>query len=207
LDWIKACKEKATSVPIVRETITQYYNLIAKLTYQDMETSTQEELVKLLASEENIAVLFKINNVYNDVLDKVCNTTLVNQAKEIAEELNIKYEICNGNKWYSRYAQIHFYKTEWKHFCISFEFMSDNFKNFNYGVKFRSEKDKDKEQYKKTINKKLGGSSSEWYASYKPFKYKDWKADEFEKLYKGEIKDEIISITKQIIEDLKDIDL
>lgn len=207
LDWIKACKEKATSVPIVRETITQYYNLIAKLTYQDMATSKTEELIELLASEENIAVLFKINNVYNDVLDKVCNTTLVNQAKEIAKELNIEYKICNGNKWYNKWAQIQFYKTEWEHFCISFEFGSDNFKNFYYGVKFRSEEDKGQKQYKEIINKKLRGSSSEWYASSKPF-YNDWNnADVFTKLYNGEIKGEIISIIKQIIEDLKDIDL
>ena len=30
-DWLISCKEKAVSSPIVRETITQYYNLILKL--------------------------------------------------------------------------------------------------------------------------------------------------------------------------------
>ena len=57
-DWLISCKEKAASSPIVRETITQYYNLITKLTNQDMENSTKEKLVDLLANKDNIAAMF-----------------------------------------------------------------------------------------------------------------------------------------------------
>ncbi|MGN0280675.1 MAG: PD-(D/E)XK nuclease family protein, partial [Prevotella sp.] len=63
-DWLISCKEKAVSSPIVRETITQYYNLILKLTNQNMESSTKEELVNILANRDNIAAMFKIRSVH-----------------------------------------------------------------------------------------------------------------------------------------------
>lgn len=207
-DWLISCKEKAASSPVVRETITQYYNLILKLTNQDMEKSTREKLVDLLANKDNIVAMFKIRSVHFDVLNKICNTTLKGQVQEIANELKMVCT-CSTTDWSKQYSHFFFSKPEWKHFWIGFEFMGNDLKNFNYGVRYISQLDKEnaKDEYKE-ISRRLGGKHNEWWASYKPFKDPDWKDDVvFEHLFDDTIKTEIMNNVKEICKDLEGIDL
>ena len=207
-DWLISCKEKAASSPVVRETITQYYNLILKLTNQDMESSTKEKLVDLLANKDNIAAMFKIRSVHFDVLNKICNTTLKGQVQEIANELKMVCT-CSTTDWSKQYSHFFFSKPEWKHFWIGFEFMGNDLKYFNYGVRYISESDKEnaKDEYKE-ISRKLGGEPNSWWPSYKPFKYPNWNDDVvFEHLFDDTIKTEIMNNVKEICKDLEGIDL
>ena len=56
------------------------------------------------------------------------------------------------------------------------------------------------------ISKEIGGKHNDWWASYKPFKCRNWNADEFERLYDGTIKDEIKRIVTKLCDDLKGIE-
>lgn len=208
-NWLICCKEKAASSPIVRETITQYYNLIAKLTNQDMENSTKEKLVDILANKDNIAAMFKIRSVHYDVLNRICNTTLIQQVQEIANELEMACT-CSTTDWCKRWSGHFFFsKPEWKHFCIGFEFMGDELKDFNYGVRYIGESEKGKsEDVKKAIFAKLEGTSNSWWASFKPFKYQSWNNDVvFERLYDGTIKTEIMDNVRDVCKSLDGIEL
>ena len=208
-DWLISCKEKAVSSPIVRETITQYYNLILKLTNQDMEWSTNEKLVELLANRDNIAAMFKICSVHYDVLNKICNTTLIEKVQEIANELNLDCT-CPTTNWCKRWSGHFFFsKPEWKHFCIGFEFMGDELKDFNYGVRYKSGTGKGKsEDVKDAILKRLGEKYNDWWASYKPFKYQSWNNDVvFERLYDGTIEEEIKNNVIELCNKLEGINL
>ena len=217
-DWLISCKEKAASSPVVRETITQYYNLILKLTNQDMESSTKEKLVDLLANKDNIAAMFKIRSVHFDVLNRICNTTLKEQVQEIANELKMVCT-CSTTDWSEQYSHFFFAKPEWKHFWIGFEFMGNGLKNFNYGVRYISQLDKEnaKDEYKE-ISRRLGGNHNDWWPSFKSFKsfkdpYKsfkdpDWNDDVvFEHLFDGTIKTEITNNVKELCKELEGIDL
>lgn len=208
-DWLISCKEKAVSSPIVRETITQYYNLILKLTNQDMEGSTNEKLVELLANRDNIAVMFKIRRVHYDVLNRICTTTLIEQVQEIAKELDMVCT-CSTKDWCKRWSGHFFFsKPEWKHFCIGFEFMRDELKDFNFGVRYISESERMKvPDIKQTIFNILQGASNSWWASFKPFKYQSWNNEVvFERLYDGTIKTEIINNVKELCRSLDGIEL
>lgn len=187
--WISSCKEKAVAMPVVRETMTQYLDLILKLTNQNMENTIKEELVAYLATPENIDAVCKIQKVYDAVRNEIFNKELKKQVKEIANKMKLyfhpDFDITNIN-WCKQYeGQFYFYKPEWESFCICFEFMSDGLKNFNYGIKYRdaskigSKKDEKGEMYSH-----FGGSFSEWYAFYKPFPIHNWNDEtDFEKLY------------------------
>ncbi|MDD6784530.1 MAG: PD-(D/E)XK nuclease family protein [Prevotellaceae bacterium] len=208
-DWLICCKEKAASSPVVRETITQYYNLILKLTNQDMESSTKEKLVDLLANKDNIAAMFKIKSVHYDVLNKICNTTLKGHVQKIANELEMEC-ICSTTDWCKRWnGHFFFYKPEWKFFCIGFEFMGNDLTNFNYGIRYKGELEKGKApDVKQEILRKLGGKHNEWWASHKPFKDQDWNNDVvFEHLYDGTIKTEITNNVKELCKELEGIGL
>ena len=211
LDWLAACKEKAVSIPTVRETITQYHKLISKLTHQDMETSTKEKLLEQLATKENIAAVFRIHNIYSDVLNQVCNTELINQIKGISEELDLQYD-CSSKNWCKRWnGQFFFYKPEWKYFDIGFEFMSDDLKNFCFGIRYKREAKGMASDIKNQISTILNdghSSTNDWWASFKQFEYPNWdNEDVFNKLYNGEIKEEIKRNITDLQKKLEGIDL
>lgn len=211
LEWLSACKDKASSVPIVRETITQYYNLIAKMTNRDMETSINEELINMFANRRNISAVFKINQIYNDVLNRVCNTTLLEQIKEIADDLNLHCK-CRQTNWCKRWnGQFFFSKHEWRHFCIGFEFMRDNLSDFNYGIRYKEEAEKETlTDVEEKIRKRLTDGrfrQNSWWVFFKPFKYNNWNDDVFIRLYNGEIKLEIKRNVEKLLIVLKNIKL
>ena len=211
LEWLSACKDKASSVPIVRETITQYYNLIAKMTNRDMETSINEELINMFANRRNISAVFKINQIYNDVLNRVCNTTLLEQIKEIADDLNLHCK-CRQTNWCKRWnGQFFFSKHEWKHFCIGFEFMRDNLSDFNYGIRYKEETEKGTlTDVEEKIRKRLNDGrfrQNLWWVFFKPFKYNNWNDDVFIRLYNGETELEIKRNIEELLIVLKDIKL
>ena len=209
-DWLIDCKEKATSSPVVRETITQYFNLILKLTNQDMESSTKEKLVDLLAAnKDNITAMLKISSVCNDTLNKVCDTKLREQIQKIANELEMDWT-CSSTNWCERWkGHFFFSKPEWKYFCIGFEFMGNVLTNFNYGTRYKGVSEIGKApEVKQEISRKLGGKSNEWWASYTQFKYPDWNDGVvFEHLFDGTIKTEITNNVKELCKELEGIDL
>ncbi len=51
--WLEKCKEKAVNQPILRETLTQYINLIKFLTGQTMNEKMENEIVKLLLNNNS----------------------------------------------------------------------------------------------------------------------------------------------------------
>ncbi len=211
LPWISLCKEKATDVPTVRETLTQYYNLIAKLTYQDMEQTTKEKMVELFATKENVAALFKIKDVHEEVLNKICNTELKRQVEEIAEELSLEYEwFCRS--WHVHDSHFFFRKASWKHFHIAFEFIKDGFRHMIYGIWHDDAKDKEIPQQhlvrEKLRERMKEGKSSSWFDWYKDFDYKDWNdAGTFEKLYDGSIKKAIKEKVEELLAQTSDLDM
>jgi len=63
LNWLAECKKVAVDNPTIRETITQYINLIKKLTHQEGEQKMYEDLAKIFTeSEEHYEALLKLNS-------------------------------------------------------------------------------------------------------------------------------------------------
>lgn len=132
------------------------------------------------------------------------NTSFKTSIEMLARKhgLNCKYTPGNWCKQYE--GQFSFYKPEWKHFCICFEFMGDNLTNFNYGIRYKDDSELDQEKKtKEDIAKKLGGTTSQWYASYKPFDPKDWNNNDVLDRLRNDamtplIGDKIDSLLKQL---------
>ncbi|MGK0449277.1 MAG: hypothetical protein ACJA2M_003082 [Polaribacter sp.] len=53
LEWLKKCQKEAADVPILRETIKQYINLIKKITNQNTNSKMNEEIIKLITSSDD----------------------------------------------------------------------------------------------------------------------------------------------------------
>lgn len=68
IEWLKSCKEKAVNHPILRETMTQYINLIKQLTGQTMNDDMKNEIVdEVIKDNDSLNAFFEIKNNINEV--------------------------------------------------------------------------------------------------------------------------------------------
>lgn len=127
VNWLNACIEKSTSLPIIRETLIQYRNLIRKLTNQCSSKDKEMEVTELLLSSEiNFKTAQDIANAINsivkvqdDVVKQIRNRICAKYKSKVADlilfsfrgyeiKLNITYEYgwfhygifpTKNNKW------------------------------------------------------------------------------------------------------------
>ncbi len=93
-DWLYSCQKEATNFPILRESISQYINLIKSLTNQTSYHNMNNEIVKgIFSSPEKLdAYLTLVGN--KEVEYEIYDTILQNfkvQLEEVAKELNLKF--------------------------------------------------------------------------------------------------------------------
>jgi hypothetical protein len=68
-DWIEKCIEKSVSLPLIRETLIQYLNLIKKLTHQTMNNELKTEIKNLI--KNNFSESSEIKNNYENARKEV----------------------------------------------------------------------------------------------------------------------------------------
>lgn len=103
LSWLELCLKEVTNVPILRETINQYINLVKKLTHQLSDKKMEDQLVKAITANYQEAQLITrniqkaevsiIRELFKDV-EIICMELLNNKEEWVYktdENLNEKY--------------------------------------------------------------------------------------------------------------------
>ena len=190
LPWLECCEQAAVRHPLIRETIHQYIINLKEI-LNIMEKNTQDSLFdRIVENKEYIlSVLFLKDNLVeiqckmwkNVFIKQICNAV----AKD--NEMEIQYY---GHPWSTQYMGVSFKK--WKYVSVSFEFLSNGFKNFIYGIKFKNlQIDKGiREEIKMKLANIERGQASNWYPWYKiDEQYRDWSVvNAIEALYNDEMK-------------------
>ncbi|PWK80240.1 PD-(D/E)XK nuclease superfamily protein [Mucilaginibacter oryzae] len=127
-EWLELCRKEVVMLPIIRESITQYLNLIKYLTNQTLNDTMAEELYTLLVSnlESSFIIADNLKQSLTKLIDKL-DTELIT----IAKELGLNYD--NNVDFKGNYTGFWFWKDEWKHVNFGFQFWSKN-RDFIYGV-------------------------------------------------------------------------
>lgn len=120
VNWLEECKKEAVNIPTLRETISQYINLIKKLTHQTTNKDMETEIHKLiLENYEESSII--VNNfikaqisLSNEILNKV-----LSDVKPFIEKNNWIIDIADSIKNEKSGGGIYFkpnlYQgTEWK---------------------------------------------------------------------------------------------
>lgn len=83
INWLEECKKDSVNIPILRETISQYINLLKKLTNQNLNKKMNQDIIsRVLRDKDSLnacVTLFKAFKGYdyiekglkNDVIDKI----------------------------------------------------------------------------------------------------------------------------------------
>lgn len=121
IPWLSKCVELSACLPLIRETINQYIDVLRTLTYSDMENSN--EVIKIMSQEQNLDAVFTIASNINAMIDNIINEILYPQLVAIANERGLELEFQKKSGWMTEsYSGWSFKNPNWKYFKISVEF-------------------------------------------------------------------------------------
>lgn len=211
LPWLECCEQAAVRHPLIRETIHQYIINLKEI-LNIMEKNTQDSLFdRIVENKEYIlSVLFLKDNLVeiqckmweNVFIKQICNAVAKDNEMEIQPY---------GSPESTQYMGVSFKKKEkeWKYVSVSFEFLSNGFKNFIYGIKFQNPENEKKDEIKEKLPEELtnmeGVRTSNWYPWLKIDEdFPNWEEDAIKALYDGNMKEHIESKLQDLVKIIDD---
>lgn len=96
--WLSQCVKTAYNRPLIRETMTQYINLLKQLTGKDMDKEQIDEVTKLAL--DNLEAASILMGVKDDVAQSLLNTYLIPRLVDFAKENGLDFTHADDNSWY-----------------------------------------------------------------------------------------------------------
>ncbi len=94
IEWLEECKKTAVDIPILRESITQYINLIKKLTNQNPNNKMSKEVAKRVLRDQNSFKAYKaLLQADKEIFNEVINNTIFPLLKDIKEKYNLELKL------------------------------------------------------------------------------------------------------------------
>lgn len=120
IEWLELCKKEAVNLPILRETIGQYINLIRKLTHQTTNKNMEKEIqnlilknieeAKIISDNYAKAQLSLFSKIFESVLSEV-EPFIKENNWTVCEVKNAENEKSNGEFYFK---PIFYRGTDWK---------------------------------------------------------------------------------------------
>ncbi len=208
-NWIEKCLEKISLLPIIRETLVQYLQLIKKLTNQTMNNDLKREITELI--KNNFLEASEIAKNYDDTKNKLIADFWEIIKNSISTSINKNIWKVVELKIIDSYNYINIKSSSED--CISFYCRySLNSGEINYGIILKKEMQKSFKGGASSVFDELKKESIESIRNYKSGpqsviieKENDWNLNNPETLkeiYQNEfkIKDEIIKKMNEFIE-------
>jgi hypothetical protein len=127
IKWLESCRKQAAILPMLRESISQYINLIKYLTNQTTSHNMQTKVTAIIKENLEASFLIKANlGATLDILSREFGDQV--EAAFAGSEFDCTYEI----DFYRNYSGIWFYHRDWKYVKIGFQFQTTNH-NLLYG--------------------------------------------------------------------------
>ena len=86
-DWLDKCIKESAVLPLVRETIVQYRNLVNKLTFQEVNRMEENELIKLLLKDCNLEIAEQLQGQIQNAKEYFFEHFLVTWIKEVINDV------------------------------------------------------------------------------------------------------------------------
>jgi hypothetical protein len=161
--WLDKCIALSARLPLVHETLIQYSNHLKILTNQDMNAKNQEEIVKTLATSDNLEAAQSVFLNYPKVFDYLAKQYFNPKMEEFAHQKGLKYHYAKADESYIKFE---LFKCEFKKKLeIGFEFKKGS---YFYGICHNSENYELSSENKKLLHKKIEEkgisiNEKEWY--------------------------------------------
>jgi len=200
-NWLEKCLEKTVSLPIIRETLLQYVNLIKKITNQTTNNKMSNEIVESMKG--NVISSFEISKNIEPL-----KSNLYYEFMDCIKQYAFNNKMTINTDWEKKDAAFGlFLKPEaWKNSCfqICIIFESKNYRGLYVGVSYLPEiNSEDKNKLRKKF-KEYGFQENDWWI-WKYTERCNWADDAeiWESVAKGVNSKECKEIVEKIEEVLK----
>ncbi len=145
-EWLQECIEKCATVPIVRESIVQYLNLVKKITRQNINKKMSKEIVeKITQSKDSFEAYLAIRKTENDneIYFDIIRTHIIPFFHDFAEKNKLTVENLNKSLLEKRERYNGFFFTNEKLYKyglkLSIQFHNSLNRDMYYGISFITE--------------------------------------------------------------------
>lgn len=209
IKWLESCRKEAVTHSLLRESITQYINLLKHLTNQTVNEMKKEDIVScIITSPESLVATFDLADNISAAKRRLAGE-VEKQLKPLETRLNA--EILVSEDLSERYACVTFQPTQWRDTKILFEFRKPGFNDLCYGlVVDRNHTDTGRvRQLDVMVKSKLRGIKSSWaYCMGMDAPYRDWgtSREPWIQILNNTISDIFEKKAKMLIEAVKDLE-
>jgi len=223
IQWLEQCRKEVATVPLVRESLTQYIHLLKDLTNQNTNDHMSQEIAGTILSNAKNYESFQILLGSQECLKTIFTERFIEALKNHEDIKGLGLELKTKGSLIKKYDKFWFEHPNWKtyKFAIGCGYNHDNFKGFTFGLVDKGEMEKNaRERLAKIAKAELGSngfhSTPNWPAwkSWGP-PYDDWmKGNTLFKIYNNpedlltQIYDKLIILKKiadQFCEDEKQL--
>lgn len=209
LPWLECCEQAAVRHPLIRETIHQYIINIKEI-LNIMEDSALNNLIDSIVKEkENMFSVLFLKDHLGKIQCKMWENVFIKQICNAVAKDNEMEIHSYGSSESTQYMGVSFIKEGWEYVSVSFEFLSNGFKNFIYGIKFKDPENEKKDEIKEKLSEELinmeGVRTSNWYPWLKIDEdFPNWEEDAIKALYDGNMKKHIESKLQYLVKIIDD---
>lgn len=201
--WLEECRKESANVPILRESIGQYINLVKKLTYQNLNQTMDLEIVKrILIDKSSFRSVSMLVNSRDAVRRQILIDDIFPLIRDVANEFELFTDhtderFLDGT---GRWLSFSFNNEKSKKLGLYFGFMFNVANGFNqlmFGIAFLDKTKLPEHEIVKGEFKQHFGKvqqSANWLCYTGFSKYSNW--DDFQTLYElrfGDFKDDFRS--------------
>lgn len=182
IKWLEECKKEAVAVPILRETISQYINLIKKLTNQNLNKKMSQDIInRVLIDKDSFDSFQALVNSKNEVQKFIIQNDLFRILGSLKID-DLELEFNKEDFLVARWRGFSFTNEKLKslNVKISFLFNSSKFNTFIFGFYKENTKDfgfnynKIKKEFGEVFNGKIQ-DSPDWPCYKEYSNYSDWE--------------------------------
>lgn len=204
LEWLETCRKEAVNVPIVRESISQYINLIKELTQQNTSDRMSQKITEAaLHDVTSMRAYFSLVKAETELKERIVSG-LITKMRELARIKEVEFleptgplDVKYGNFAFSRAT------FEKRGFRIRFEMEFGGFRGFAFGF-FDEGKmaEDDRNHLREAFEDKLGRArqSGYWPAWIFWEPYRDWSPEVFEAIQFGSFLNDFERLLTQLIQ-------
>ncbi|WP_188051092.1 PD-(D/E)XK nuclease family protein [Flavobacterium sp. GP15] len=199
--WLEKCLEKTVSLPIIRETLLQYLNLINKITNQSTNNKMSKEIVESMKT--NIISSFEISRNI-----EALKSELYNEFIEHLKAYATKNEMTYNENWKNKSSEfgLFFKPKSWEdnHLQICVIFDSKNYMGLYVGISYLPALNTTDKIKVRTKFKENGFKENDWWI-WKYTENKDWadNAETWKSVATGQESKEYLEVINIINEILR----
>lgn len=134
ISWLEACRKEAATIPIVRESISQYIHLLKDLTHQNTNSRMSEKIIDAaIQDEDSLDAYFALLNAEQDLKDRIL-IKLFADLEVLAKQHSLVFIRPEGGLG-GTYSSFSFRETKWpENVFICFEFQTSGYRNLVSGI-------------------------------------------------------------------------